>query len=284
MASDDCEDINTYHDGYDHQFPHTHNNNNLSRLSMCSSSMYYADDDEEDEDDDDDVNIFMSRLSIESFDVEFSDEKVKPKVLLDLSSADDDVSDGGCYSLPATPPRRRNHRRGSGSVIDQLFKVNKDYASDNEWQNSNSKKKKVLSRRQRHVRSCSNYSFSGGESETGGGCGGGGGGGGCGVVVITRPKGGKRSLCMDLEEVKACNDLGFELQHERMLEVPGRVSASGSNLDTGSSGGNSPIANWRISSPGDNPRDVKSRIKVWAQAVALATTSPQLTKQNNSFF
>ncbi|KAK8627106.1 hypothetical protein V6N13_134731 [Hibiscus sabdariffa] len=35
---------------------------------------------------------------------------------------------------------------------------------------------------------------------------------------------------MDLEEVKACRE------HERMLEMP-------------SSGGNSPIASWRISSP-----------------------------------
>jgi hypothetical protein len=70
------------------------------------------------------------------------------------------------------------------------------------------------------------------------------------LVVITRPKGGRRSLCMDLEEVKACRDLGFELEHERMLELPSsRVSLSGSTLDT-SSGGDSPIANWRISSPG----------------------------------
>ncbi|KAF2309727.1 hypothetical protein GH714_004807 [Hevea brasiliensis] len=95
---------------------------------------------------------------------------------------------------------------------------------------------------------------------------------GGGLVVITRPKGGRRSLCMDMEEVKACRDLGFELEHERMLEMPGRVSLSGSTLDT-SSGGNSPIANWRISSPGDDPREVKARLKVWAQAVALASAS-----------
>ncbi|CBI37041.3 unnamed protein product, partial [Vitis vinifera] len=95
---------------------------------------------------------------------------------------------------------------------------------------------------------------------------------GAGLVVITRPKGGRRSLCMDLEEVKACRDLGFELEHERMLEIPTRISISGSTLET-SSGGNSPIASWRISSPGDDPRDVKARLKVWAQAVALASTS-----------
>ncbi|XP_038997373.1 uncharacterized protein LOC120122273 [Hibiscus syriacus] len=103
------------------------------------------------------------------------------------------------------------------------------------------------------------------------------GGNGAGVVVIIRPKGGKRSLCMDLEEVKACRDLGFELEHELMLEMPsataGLVSFSCSTFDTASSGGDSPIANWRISSPGDDPMDVKARLKVWAQAVALASSS-----------
>uniref|UniRef100_A0A1J3FL23 Uncharacterized protein n=1 Tax=Noccaea caerulescens TaxID=107243 RepID=A0A1J3FL23_NOCCA len=68
-----------------------------------------------------------------------------------------------------------------------------------------------------------------------------------------------------------CRDLGFD------LEIPGRVSVSaGSNRETQtqtSSGGNSPIATWRISSPGDDPKDVKARLKMWAQAVALASAS-----------
>uniref|UniRef100_A0A0E0MEP4 Uncharacterized protein n=1 Tax=Oryza punctata TaxID=4537 RepID=A0A0E0MEP4_ORYPU len=29
-----------------------------------------------------------------------------------------------------------------------------------------------------------------------------------------------------------------------------------------------PIANWKISSPGDSPDEVKARLKYWAQAVA----------------
>ncbi|CBI36644.3 unnamed protein product, partial [Vitis vinifera] len=29
-----------------------------------------------------------------------------------------------------------------------------------------------------------------------------------------------------------------------------------------------PIANWKISSPGDHPEEVKARLKFWAQAVA----------------
>ncbi|OVA13503.1 hypothetical protein BVC80_379g31 [Macleaya cordata] len=131
------------------------------------------------------------------------------------------------------------------------------------------------------------HRFSGGG---GGGelIGGGGGGGGdhyqAGLVIMTRPTGGRRSLCMDLEEVKACRDLGFELEHERMMldynniNISSRISMnSGSTIDTASTststGGNSPIANWRISSPGDDPKDVKARLKVWAQAVALASAS-----------
>ncbi|KAL1350817.1 hypothetical protein HN51_014813 [Arachis hypogaea] len=85
-----------------------------------------------------------------------------------------------------------------------------------------------------------------------------------GVVLITRPKGGNKTLCMGLEEVKACRELGFE------LELP-------PSLETSSSGANSPIANWRISSPGDDPREVKARLKVWAQAVALASASKYAT-------
>ncbi|PRQ45022.1 hypothetical protein RchiOBHm_Chr3g0485631 [Rosa chinensis] len=105
---------------------------------------------------------------------------------------------------------------------------------------------------------------------------------GTGMVVIARPKGGNRSLCMDMEEVKACKDLGFELEHDRTLQqqqemIPSRLSLYATTVDTNyttSSGGNSPIANWPISSPGDHPQEVKARLKAWAQAVALASASP----------
>ncbi|XP_008800306.1 uncharacterized protein LOC103714714 isoform X2 [Phoenix dactylifera] len=88
--------------------------------------------------------------------------------------------------------------------------------------------------------------------------------------VLVRPRGGMGTLCMDMEEVKACRDLGLELPRDWTVEIP--CALSGSTVDT-SSGGNSPIANWRISSPGDDPKDVKARLKVWAQAVALASAS-----------
>ncbi|KAB2056603.1 hypothetical protein ES319_A11G113500v1 [Gossypium barbadense] len=271
MPEDELDDIDV---GFDHDHhPHPHN---LSRLSMCTSSMY------EDEDDDDRMGMYMSRLSMESFDADVEEEFFS-KELLELSSDSD--KEPGCYSLPASPPRR-NPTRG---LSQQLMEVVKDYASENEALkggygrpkgSKNLRKRRVIRERWAGKESKNSgkkkdmdfmvgYSYySGsfsGESEAGS----------AGVVVITRPKGGNRSLCMDLEEVKACRDLGFELEHELMLEMPSasRVSLSGSTLDTTSSGGNSPIANWRISSPGDDPRDVKARLKVWAQAVALASSS-----------
>jgi hypothetical protein len=262
MQDDDGDDTDEYGNyvSYDHH-SHTHN---MSRLSMmCTSSM--------DDNIDDDVinNMFMSKLSLESFDGHDADEEF---------SDDDSDEEPACYSLPATPPRHRV--AGGGLLKDQLIRV-KDYASENELQNGgggvvgrrrkNRRKRKVI--KQRSVRNQENYNMGfdrySEESESGLVAGGGDGG----VMVITRPKGGGRSLCMDLEEVRACKDLGFELEHERMFSGGSRAST----LDTGatSSGGNSPIASWRISSPGDDPRDVKARLKVWAQAVALASTPQQ---------
>lgn len=235
MASDESDD------GHDH-LHHYHNQAAqgpaLSRLSVCSSSFTLGNDEEDGDSEDGlyrETEMCMSRLSMESFDAdeELSDDQ---KTLL----TSDSDGERGCYSLPATPPRRR---RGLGQVV-------KDYASENEARAKSGPAKARKSVRRRTARESRAGSMNGrredsywngisGESESG-----------CGLLVITRPKGGRRSLCMDLEEVKACRDLGFELEHERMLEVPSRLSLSASNLDTNSSGGNSPITNWRISSPG----------------------------------
>ncbi|KAF8042967.1 hypothetical protein BT93_A1333 [Corymbia citriodora subsp. variegata] len=285
VAEDDVESS----DGADDLYLHPQARCNLSRLSMCNSSFSCADEEEEGEDvyadfygsgagaEDADGGVgvgaaavvasYLSKLSVESFDGDADEELSDEKEQLHGVGAAELTSDSGgepeCYSLPATPPRRRS--RGVGSVKRGMAGL-KEYASESEGRASGRARKYA---RRRIIREsdklkrdehCGN-SFSG-ESEGGGG----------GLMVITRPKGGRRSLCMDLEEVKACRDLGFELEHERMVEMPSRLSISGSPLDT-SSGGNSPIANWRISSPGDDPRDVKARLKVWAQAVALASTS-----------
>ncbi|KAJ8492048.1 hypothetical protein OPV22_013769 [Ensete ventricosum] len=87
--------------------------------------------------------------------------------------------------------------------------------------------------------------------------------------LVVRPRCGSGRMCMDMEEVRACRDLGLDLPSDWTVEIPGTFTDP--TADT-SSGGNSPI-HWRISSPGDDPRDVKAKLKVWAQAVALTSAS-----------
>uniref|UniRef100_A0A803NQ37 Uncharacterized protein n=1 Tax=Cannabis sativa TaxID=3483 RepID=A0A803NQ37_CANSA len=201
----------------------------------------------------------MSRLSIESFDGDvedgFSDIGNKPLPLpmnkgLISSDSDKDASPAGCYSLPATPPRRRT--RGPTTPIPavvlgykDVFWEMKDYLVDSHSRMMSSDDHQPIEEPQEPL-----------------------------PVLITRPKGGQRSLRMDLDEVKACKELGFELELDTV--VPSNIIIP-STFDTASStsGGNSP--SWRISSPGDDPRDVKARLKVWAQAVALASTSRHAT-------
>ncbi|GMH29719.1 hypothetical protein Nepgr_031562 [Nepenthes gracilis] len=92
----------------------------------------------------------------------------------------------------------------------------------------------------------------------------------------------------DLEELKGCLDLGFGFSYEEIPELCNTLPAlelcysmsqkfldqdhyQNTNTDTASSAGSetsSPIASWKISSPGDDPEDVKARLKYWAQAVA----------------
>ncbi|CAN1762428.1 hypothetical protein LINPERHAP1_LOCUS8366 [Linum perenne] len=228
---DDDDDPNT-EDAYDFH-SHLNSHNNLSRLSVCTTS--------------------VSRLSIDSY---HADEDIKPPgqnsnlgPTLDLvcSSDDDSEKDQGCYSLPATPPMWRNRGGGMlrGAATEVL--VRKEYGSENEVGSD------AVTRQKTRRRSFSINRENGG-----------------GMVVITRPRGGRRSLCMDMGEVKACRDLGFELEHERMVELPGPVSGT-------SSGSDSPVSNCRISNPGDDPRDVKERLKEWAHAVAMAS-APTTTK------
>ncbi|TVU22730.1 hypothetical protein EJB05_32447, partial [Eragrostis curvula] len=91
------------------------------------------------------------------------------------------------------------------------------------------------------------------------------------VVVLGGGGGAASRVAVDMEEARACRDLGFDLPCDWTVEIP---SYALSGVDTASSGGNSPASgSWRISSPGDDPKDVKARLKVWAQAVALASAS-----------
>ncbi|KAJ8619610.1 hypothetical protein MRB53_028139 [Persea americana] len=94
----------------------------------------------------------------------------------------------------------------------------------------------------------------------------------------------------DLDELKGCLDLGFGFSYEEIPELcntlpalqlcysmsqrfldeqhhrsPDASSIAASAVAVTCS---SPIANWKISSPGDHPEEVKARLKFWAQAVA----------------
>lgn len=245
VQEDEFDDIDVI--GFDHDLDHHQvHPHNLSRLSVCTSSIYTN---EEDDDDHMYMEMYLSKLSIESFDADADEE----------FSSDSD-KEGSCYSLPISPVRRRNRTAG--------VEVVKDYSSENDAQkgsfgrpkgSKNLRRRRIIRKESFSSDKESNKSSSGkkkdgdlvlGYSNYSGSFSGESEGSGAGLVVITRPKGGRRTLCMDLEEVKACRDLGFELEHERMLEIPSRVSLSGSTLDSTSSGGNSPIANWRISGPG----------------------------------
>ncbi|XP_078181660.1 uncharacterized protein LOC144575398 isoform X3 [Carex rostrata] len=92
----------------------------------------------------------------------------------------------------------------------------------------------------------------------------------------------------DLEELKGCLDLGFGFSYEEIPELCNTLPAlelcysmsqrfldekrldgeSDSVASACSSPSPSPVANWRISKPGDDPEEVKARLKYWAQAVA----------------
>ncbi|KAL5543247.1 hypothetical protein UlMin_010957 [Ulmus minor] len=89
----------------------------------------------------------------------------------------------------------------------------------------------------------------------------------------------------DLDELKGCLDLGFGFSYDEIPELCNTLPAlelcysmSQKYMDEhqklpepasdSCSSVSSPIANWKISSPGDHPEDVKARLKFWAQAVA----------------
>ncbi|KAK8949222.1 hypothetical protein KSP39_PZI006159 [Platanthera zijinensis] len=119
--------------------------------------------------------------------------------------------------------------------------------------------------------------------------------------VNTGPEGGSdlvgrtKSLTdEDLEELKGCLDLGFGFAYEEIPELCNTLPAlelcysmsqkfldeqqqrnsgdgvgyAGEVSGAATPAPSTPIANWKISNPGDHPDDVKARLKYWAQAVA----------------
>ncbi|XVE76647.1 hypothetical protein DITRI_Ditri12bG0190500 [Diplodiscus trichospermus] len=91
----------------------------------------------------------------------------------------------------------------------------------------------------------------------------------------------------DLDELKGCLDLGFGFSYEEIPELCNTLPAlelcysmsqkylddqhhksPDTSPDSTDEPVSTPVANWKISSPGDHPEDVKARLKFWAQAVA----------------
>ncbi|THU67678.1 hypothetical protein C4D60_Mb05t27230 [Musa balbisiana] len=126
------------------------------------------------------------------------------------------------------------------------------------------------------------------------------GGGGGGVTLegyVPRPGWFARTRSLtdeDLEELKGCLDLGFGFSYE---EIPGLCNTLpalelcyslcqsvrlNDHPDRYPSPSSSPAANWRFSSPGDDPDEVKARLKYWAQAVACTVRLCSLRRGLNS--
>ena len=258
------EDAEFEDDLHDHDHDHDHHpHHNFSRLSVCTSSSICGADDI-----DDDMGMYMSHLSIESFDGDVEDELSDgkpPKGVpgAALSSDSDDKESVGCYSLPATPPRRRTRAPMATAAV----LLGKECVSENEAAAHDEEKARIRRQRRRMRRrimrerllgdrvfwemkeldqedhdqltkyTSSNTSCQSDQSQSQ-------------AYFFTRPKGGNRSLRMDIDEVKACRELGFELELDNINIHPLSTSTAFDTAST-ASGGNSPVsANWRISSPG----------------------------------
>ncbi|MQM01613.1 hypothetical protein Taro_034370 [Colocasia esculenta] len=94
----------------------------------------------------------------------------------------------------------------------------------------------------------------------------------CVVVRTTGP--GAGCMWMDMEEVKACRDLGLELPCNWTVEIPPSALTAVAATDA-ASGSDSPVGSWRVSSPGEDPGEMRARLRVWAQAVALTCLPPE---------
>ncbi|CAN6381128.1 unnamed protein product [Urochloa humidicola] len=136
-----------------------------------------------------------------------------------------------------------------------------------------------------------------GEDETGSGSGSGSGSFPDAAALAREGSGGvgrARSLTDDdLEDLKGCVDLGFGFSYDEIPELCGTLPALelcysmsrrfldehqpelGKHKEAPDAPALAPASpaqpgatNWKISSPGDSPDEVKARLKYWAQAVA----------------
>ncbi|CAA7396442.1 unnamed protein product [Spirodela intermedia] len=70
-------------------------------------------------------------------------------------------------------------------------------------------------------------------------------------------------LCNTLPALKLCNTMNQKLPKERRRHQQQSILPESPGV-----GGAGTIPTWRICRPGDEPEEVKARLKLWAQAVA----------------
>ncbi|KAG8093357.1 hypothetical protein GUJ93_ZPchr0012g21933 [Zizania palustris] len=182
-----------------------------------------------------------------------------------------------CSSPPRPQPRRRHRRRrrSGGAAGSGCGGGGEEVEAENVWRGA--QWEAAWPRRAKPVVVA---------EEPGSG---GGGGGGASTPVGDDGMWRARSLTDDdLEELKGCVDLGFGFSYDEIPELCGTLPAlelcysmsqrfldehhplsqSPPETTAAPSTPSPPIANWKISSPGDSPDEVKARLKYWAQAVA----------------
>ncbi|KAH0451794.1 hypothetical protein IEQ34_019093 [Dendrobium chrysotoxum] len=186
---------------------------------------------------------------------EADDEKSYKTSPFSADDEDDEAGDHGSAmgrgsrrtaSLPGTPRRPWESWR--------------KYASEMELRNGLGRRRRRWNRERKLDRAWemrkSRASFP--DSLVGGGSGGE--GGEC--LVLVRPRGGSgRRICMDMDEVKACRDLGLDIPRDFTVEIPGGISGN-------SSGADSPI-----SGTGEDAKEIKAKLKMWAHAVAFVSSA-----------
>lgn len=199
----------------------------------------------------------MSRLSLESegddADVEASSEDEESRSAAKrggggmrsggLGKEDDEDSGTGVASMPGTPIRSLPGR-------DWV----KEYASETEARGGGGGRRRRHGRRRRErcLERAWQLKKSHAAAEDGSDAAAAAAAAAAEYRVVVRPRCGSGRMRMDMEEVRACRDLGIGLPADWTVEIP--ETFSDLTADT-SSGGNSPVS-WRISSPGTDPNNI----------------------------
>ncbi|PKA54607.1 hypothetical protein AXF42_Ash000442 [Apostasia shenzhenica] len=165
----------------------------------------------------------ISRLSVQQpDDGEDADDEESGKA---SPSAADDEDDDRVASHPSTPQHRQLLRLTRGLL--------RECASETEARSSGGGRRRRRWARDRKVE----RKWEARRCRAGGDAGGGAGEDSGECVVVVRPGGGSgRKIRMDIDEVRACRDLGLEIPRDFTVEIPGGLSGNSSSGDSPISG------------------------------------------------